>query len=72
MANRNTLHINHLPEFSAWLIKDGWKVEQPKGDYEVLRARKGKRFMPIYQKHDAIHLSFANEFSGVIFAFLKT
>lgn len=71
MANRNTLHINHLTDFSAWLVADGWKVEEPNGAYEVLRARKGNRFMPIYQKHGAVHFSVADQFEGVMRAFLK-
>jgi len=71
MANRNTLHVNHLKDFSKWLTDKGWKLEKAKGEFEVLRARKGKRFFPIYTKHDSDHLSFANQFDHLVRSFLK-
>lgn len=43
MANRNTLAVNQLEEFKAWLVKDGWNIQEPKGNYEVLRATKDGR-----------------------------
>lgn len=74
MANRQTLHIKHLEEFKVWLIKDGWKIEEPKGFYEVLRARKEKRQFPlIVYKKDAAkqHLSLMERDMRVVRAFLK-
>ena len=74
MANRYTLHISKLEDFKKWLVKDGWEIEEPKGNYEVLRARKYGRQNPliVYAKADAKeHLSVMDRDSGVIGAFLK-
>ena len=43
MANRNTLHSNKLDAFRKWLIKTGWTIEEPKGIWEVLRAKKDRK-----------------------------
>lgn len=40
MANRNTLHISRIPDFTAWLQETGWTIEPTKGLFEVLRARR--------------------------------
>ena len=56
------------------LVKDGWEIEEPKGIYEVLRARKYGRQNPliVYTKADAKeHLSIMDRDSGVIATFLK-
>ena len=52
MANRNTLHSNKWDAFRKWLIKTGWTIEEPKGIWEVLRAKKAGRQNPliVYQK----------------------
>ena len=74
MANRHTLHISKLEDFKKWLVKDGWEIEEPKGIYEVLRARKHGRQNPliVYTKADAKeHLSIMDRDSGVIGAFLR-
>ena len=74
MADRHTLHINQLEDFKAWLIKDGWEVEELKGLYEVLRARKtGRRFPLIVYKKDSAkqHLTLQERDLGVVRAFLK-
>lgn len=74
MANRHTLHISKLEDFKKWLVKDGWEIEEPKGNYEVLRARKYGRQNPliVYAKADVKeHLSVMDRDSGVIGAFLK-
>ena len=74
MANRHTLHISKLEDFKKWLVKDGWEIEEPKGIYEVLRARKYGRQNPliVYTKADAKeHLSIMDRDSGVIGAFLR-
>ena len=73
MANRHTLHISKLEDFKEWLVKDGWEIEEPKGIYEVLRARKQGRQNPliIYTKADAKeHLSIMDRDSGIVGAFL--
>ena len=43
MANRHTLHLKHLEEFTNWLISDGWEIENAKGHYQILVARKPSR-----------------------------
>jgi hypothetical protein len=43
MANRSLLHRSKIEDFKNWLKEDGWKIEQPKGIYEVVRATKGTR-----------------------------
>ena len=74
MANRHTLHISKLEDFKKWLIKDGWEIEEPKGIWEVLMARKSGRQNPliVYRKADAKeHLSIMDRDSGVVGAFLR-
>ena len=74
MANRSTLHISKLEEFKKWLVKDGWEIEEPKGIYEVLRARKRGRQNPliVYKKADAKeHLSVMDRDSSVVLAFIR-
>lgn len=74
MANRHTLHISKLEDFKEWLVKDGWEIEEPKGIWEVLRARKSGRqnHLIVYRKADAKeHLSIMDRDSGVVGAFLR-
>lgn len=74
MADRSRLHINKLEDFMKWLIKDGWKFEEPEGTWEVLRARKEGRQNPliVYTKMNAKeHLSVMDRDSGVIGAYLR-
>ena len=74
MADRHTLHISKLDDFKKWLVKDGWEIEEPKGIYEVLRARKQGRKHPliVYKKADAKeHLSIMDRDYPVVGAFLR-
>lgn len=74
MADKHRLHISKLEDFKAWLIKDGWSIEKPKGTWEVLRARNSGRKNPliVYTRMDAKeHLSVMDRDSGVIGAFLR-
>lgn len=74
MADRSRLHINKLEDFKEWLVKDGWTIEEPKGTWEVLRARKADRQNPliVYSKKDAKeHLSVMERDCGVLSAFLR-
>lgn len=50
MANRNILHKSKLDDFRTWLINDEWSINQPKGEYEVLRAVKNNKTIIIYTK----------------------
>ena len=36
---RNLLHRTHLPLFTTFCAERGWKIEPPRGEYEVLRMR---------------------------------
>ena len=79
MANRNTLSVNQVEKFKAYLVADGWELQEPKGDYEVLRATKEDR------KHTLIaysrlatnggkeiqHLTLADRDMPIVRAFLK-
>lgn len=40
MKNRTTVRHGMLADLKQYLIQSGWKLEEPKGEYEVLRARK--------------------------------
>lgn len=73
MANRNTLHSNKLDAFRKWLIKTGWTIEEPKGIWEVLRAKKAGRKNPliVYQKMNKEHLSVLDRDIDVIKRFLQ-
>ena len=74
MANRNTLHISKLDAFREWLINDGWEIEEPKGIWEFLRARKSGRKHPliVYAKYDVKeHFSLLDRDVGVVRAFLR-
>lgn len=79
MANRNTLAVTKLNDFKEWLVKDGWKLQEPKGYWEVLRATKQSRKRPllIYKRIDTnngtqlIHYTVEDRDMGVVMAFLK-
>ena len=58
MAIRNMLHKNKLVEFEQFLDSKGYMILPTVGAYEVLRARKGKDTVIVYQQRDVKeHLS---------------
>ena len=79
MANRNTLSVKNLECFKKWLVADGWKIQEPKGCYEVLRATKdGKKYPLIIYKRDTtnggknlVHYTVNDRDMGVIRAYLR-
>ena len=71
MANRCLLHKNHLECFKEWLIENNWKIESPKGDYEVLRARKESRVLLVYRGRSTEHYSVNEKFTRLVRSFLK-
>lgn len=77
MANRHTLAITKLNDFVEWLISDGWKIKEPKGLYEVLRATKEGRKHPliVYERHPARsnlgHYTICDRDYGVVGAYIK-
>lgn len=40
MKNRTMVRHGMLQDLKEYLIRSGWKIEPPVGEYEVLRARK--------------------------------
>lgn len=40
MANHTTVMHGHLTDLADFLRRTGWTIEEPRGEYEVLRARK--------------------------------
>lgn len=40
MKNHTTVKHGMLPDLRDYLLRSGWKLEEPKSEYEVLRARK--------------------------------
>ena len=74
MANRCLLAKTRLEEFKQWLIAKGWKIQEPKGEYEVLRAiNKEIRKKPliIFTRIDAkVHYSIQDSDTGIIREFL--
>lgn len=79
MANRHTLSVTKLEDFKAWLVSDGWYIQEPKGVYEVLRATKKSRKYPliVYKRHDTkggkelVHYTVADRDSGVVGAYIR-
>lgn len=72
MANRHTLHKSKLTAFGDWLISDGWKIEDTNGFYEVLRAKKGKRVLIVYERIDMKeHYSLADRDCPIVRKFLN-
>ena len=59
MAIRALLHMNKLKDFESWLEKQGYMIlPTSKNPYEILRAKKDKDTVIIYQKGDSKeHLS---------------
>lgn len=72
MANRALLHINKLKDFEKWLEKQGYMIlSTSKNPYEVLRAKKGKDTVIIYQKGDSKeHLSIMDKDYPLIHKFI--
>ena len=79
MANRNTLSVKAIDNFKKWLEEYGWQVQEPKGDYEVLRATKEGRKHPliVYYRFDTnggkelVHYTVLDRDMGAVRAFLK-
>jgi len=72
MAERRLLHKTKLADFKNWLCSDGWRIEDTKGYYEVLRARKGKGLFILYKRLDrGDHYSVMEKDVGVIRAFIR-
>ena len=80
MADRRTLSLSNLEDFKLWLTNiDGWSLEQSKGEYEVLRARKASKKRPLIvwkrlsdRNGDTLtHLTVDDRDIGIIIAYQK-
>lgn len=71
MAERGLIHKDDTPRFKSWLLGDGWTLEQEKGMYEAVRARKGKKVAIFYFTNKGKHLSFEDKLAGLAFAYLR-
>ena len=72
MPNRHVLHIKHLDRFKDWLRNDGFMIEEPKGDYEILRARKNKKLLIVYDRNNVKeHFTVRDCDFAVVGAFLR-
>ena len=72
MANRALLHINKLKDLEKWLEKQGYMIlSTSKNPYEILRAKKDKDTVIIYQKGDSKeHLSIMDKDYPLIHKFI--
>lgn len=73
MANRALLHMNKLKDFESWLEeKQGYMIlPTSKNPYEILRAKKDKDTVIIYQKGDSKeHLSIMDKDYPLIHKFI--
>lgn len=75
MANRHLLHKNRLMDFEAWLVENGWQLQEPKGKYEVVRAvNKSFQNVPliVYTRQDSPeHYSVSDSNAKIIEMFLN-
>lgn len=75
MANRHLLAVNKLEDFRNWLLKNGWQIEETKGKYEVLRARKSTEKLPLIvykkDKDGLIHLSVSDWNTKYVYEFIN-
>lgn len=72
MAIRALLHMNKLKDFENWLEKQGYMIlPTSKNPYEILRAKKDKDTVIIYQKGDSKeHLSIMDKDYALIHKFI--
>lgn len=73
MAIRNLINKDNLNDFKIWLAGNGWKLIDPKGEYEVLRAIKWGEHIPVIvykRKRKENSLSISEKNSGIARQFL--
>ena len=72
MVMRALLHMNKLKDFESWLEKQGYMIlPTSKNPYEILRAKKDKDTVIIYQKGDnKEHLSIMDKDYALIHKFI--
>ena len=80
MANRHILSPTRLNEFKTYLISNGFSIEAPKGNYEVLRATKQDRKHPliVYERHSSnagtqlVHLTVMDRDEAIVRNFISS
>ena len=72
MASRELLHISKLNDFGKWIEEQGYMIlPTSKNPYEILRAKKDKDTVIIYQKGDSKeHLSIMDKDYPLIHKFI--
>lgn len=71
-AERGLLHKNKLNAFKEWLITKGYEIQNTKGIYEVLRAKKDKNTVIIFVKDRAkAHLTVQDKDRRLVWEFIK-
>lgn len=73
MASRELLHISKLNDFGKWIEEQGYMIlPTSENPYEVLRAKKDKDTVIIYQKKDSKeHLSVMDKDYSLIRRFIN-
>ena len=75
MADRALLHRSKIEEFKTWLQAGGWTLEDPKGYFEIIRARKPGRSKPLIifttDNKGSDHITVPNNDIAVVRAFIK-
>ena len=72
MAERCLLHQNKLDLLKWWLSSKGYEIQATKGDFEVLRAVKGKDTVIIFRKLGAKeHLTVQQKDDKLIRQFIR-
>lgn len=72
MAERCLLHKNKLELLKWWLSSRGYEIQNTKGIYEVLRAKKGKNTIIIFEKDRAKeHLTVQQKDDKLIRQFIR-
>ena len=70
--SRKLLHKTKLADFKDWLISDGWEIDDNNGEWQVLRARKGSRFLAVYDRFNTKeHYTVQGKDEGVIRAYIR-
>jgi|1185.fasta_scaffold03177_5 hypothetical protein len=76
MADRATLHLSKLDDFSEFAATRGYVREETRGDYEILRLRRGKEAPLLYYRRGGDHASIPqtqkkNPAEGLVRAYLN-
>lgn len=72
MGNRHLLHKNKLELFKEWLVSKGYTIQDTKGYFEALRAKKDLHTIVIFYQLDASeHLTVLDKDCWLVMQFIK-